>query len=113
MSSELANGTCKPCSGDVAPLKGAALQPLLAQIPGWHVVEEHHLHREYKFPDFVTALAFVNQIGAIAEKEQHHPDLRLGWGKVEVTTYTHSINGLSQNDFILAAKIEAAKRTER
>ena len=108
MPSNLAQKSCAPCHGRVAPLKGAALAPFTSQVPAWDVVEDHHLHRFYKFNDFASALRFVNQIGAIAEKAQHHPDIGLGWGRVEVTTYTHSIEGLSENDFILAAKIEAA-----
>lgn len=78
------------------------------EIPSWEVVENHYLRREYKFSDFASALRFVNRIGEIAEAEQHHPDLELGWGRVVVKTYTHSVGGLSVNDFILAAKIDAA-----
>jgi 4a-hydroxytetrahydrobiopterin dehydratase len=73
--------------------------------PGWDVVNEHHLHRVYKFPDFKQALDFVNKVGAIAEEQQHHPDILLGWGKVEITTYSHDVNGLTERDFKLAAKI--------
>lgn len=79
----------------------------LEEIPGWEV-KGHRLRREYKFADFAGALRWVNRIGAIAEAEQHHPDLELGWGRVVVETYTHSVGGLSVNDFILAAKIDAA-----
>lgn len=111
MPSELLNKSCAPCHGGTAPLRGAGLAGWLTEVPGWDVVDEHHLHREYRFPDFVAALKFVNQVGAIAEQEQHHPDIGLGWGKVEITSYTHSIQGLSENDFILAAKIEAAFHT--
>jgi 4a-hydroxytetrahydrobiopterin dehydratase len=88
------------------PLTGEALQALAAQVPEWQVVNEHHLTRQYKFPDFAQALAFVNRAGAVAEELGHHPDLLLGWGKVEVTVWTHSIDGLSENDFTLASKIE-------
>ena len=111
MASELLRKSCAPCHGGVAPLQGAALAPLLSQVPGWQAVDDHHLQRLYRFADFAAALAFVNRIGAIAEREQHHPDIALGWGRVEVTTYTHAIQGLSENDFILAAKIEAAYAT--
>ncbi len=107
MPSELARKSCAACLGGTPPLHGPELARLAAQLPAWTVVEEHHLHRAYRFPDFAAALRFVNQVGAIAEQEQHHPDLALGWGRVEITTYTHSIQGLSENDFILAAKIEA------
>ena len=108
MPSDLVQKSCTPCHGGTAPLQGGDLAPLLKQVPGWRVVDRHHLHRDYVFPDFASALDFVNQIGAIAEKEQHHPDITLGWGKVKVDTFTHAIGGLSENDFILAAKIEAA-----
>lgn len=106
MANELAQKSCAPCHGGVEPLRGTALQPYLRQIPGWEVIADHHLHRRFSFPDFASALAFVNRIGEVAEKEQHHPDLCLGWGRVEVDTHTHAIDGLSENDFILAAKID-------
>jgi 4a-hydroxytetrahydrobiopterin dehydratase len=79
---------------------------LKAEVSGWQVVDGHHLIKAYKFPDFRTALDFVNQAGAIAETEGHHPDLFLAWGKVEVKTWTHKIDGLTESDFILAAKID-------
>src|SRR5579872_4585688 len=104
--SDLANKHCVPCKGGTPPLAGAELDQLSAQLPDWKVMEGHHLERAYKFPDFVTALAFVNKIGEVAEREGHHPDLTLGWGRVGVVTYTHSIKGLSESDFILAAKID-------
>src|SRR3954452_15043400 len=104
--SELATKSCVPCRGGTPALQGQALADLQRQIPGWEVVNEHHLKRAFKFPDFVSALAFVNKIGEIAEKEGHHPDVYLSWGKVEVTTWTHKIDGLTESDFILAAKIE-------
>ena len=103
---ELAEKRCVPCRGGVPPLTGEALSQLLTQIPGWQVIEEHHLVKTYTFSDFVTALAFVNRAGAVAEEEGHHPDLCLSWGKVEVRTWTHKINGLTESDFILAAKID-------
>ena len=77
----------------------------MKEVPGWDVVNEHHLHRIYKFPDFKQALDFVNKVGAIAEEQQHHPDILLGWGKVEITTYSHDVNGLSERDYALARKI--------
>jgi 4a-hydroxytetrahydrobiopterin dehydratase len=83
------------------------LQSLVTQVPQWTVARDHQLERVFKFPDFVTALAFVNQIGAIAEAEGHHPDLELGWGRVAVKLYTHKVDGLTESDFILAAKIDA------
>jgi 4a-hydroxytetrahydrobiopterin dehydratase len=101
----LADKTCVPCRGNVPPLKGDALNALKAELPDWDVVEEHHLHKAFKFPDFQQALEFVNRAGAIAEEQGHHPDILLGWGKAEVTIFTHKINGLTESDFVLAAKI--------
>jgi 4a-hydroxytetrahydrobiopterin dehydratase len=72
------------------------------------VMKEHHLHKVFTFPDFKKALDFVNRVGTIAEAEGHHPDILLGWGKAEITTYTHKIDGLTESDFILAAKIDRA-----
>ena len=102
----LAQKHCEPCRGGVAPLKGEPLETLKQQVPGWQVVNEHHLTKTYSFPDFKTALDFVNKAGAIAEEEGHHPDLLLSWGKVEVTVWTHKIDGLTESDFILAAKLD-------
>jgi 4a-hydroxytetrahydrobiopterin dehydratase len=102
----LAEKKCVPCRGGVAALKGEALETLKAQVAGWQVVNEHHLLKAYKFPDFRTALDFVNKAGAIAEEEGHHPDMLLSWGKVEVTIWTHKIDGLTESDFILAAKLD-------
>ncbi len=79
---------------------------LLSGLPFWKVVEGHHLAKSFRFPDFKSALGFVNRIGNLAEEEGHHPDLCLSWGKVDVRIYTHKISGISENDFILAAKIE-------
>lgn len=75
---------------------------------GWRTIEGHHLEKEYTFPNFVDALAFTNRVGAIAEEQGHHPDIMLGWGKVRLTIWTHSINGLSESDFILGAKADSA-----
>jgi 4a-hydroxytetrahydrobiopterin dehydratase len=103
---ELAAKTCHPCKGGVPPLAGAELDALARQVPQWKVVDAHHITRIFTFPDFKQALAFVNKAGAIAEEQGHHPDILLTWGKAEVTTYTHKINGLTESDFILAAKID-------
>jgi 4a-hydroxytetrahydrobiopterin dehydratase len=97
---------CMPCKGGVPPLRGEELRKLSAQIPDWKVIDEHHLTKTFSFPDFKTALAFVNRAGAVAEAEGHHPDLLLTWGRVDVKTYTHKIDGLTESDFILAAKID-------
>ena len=74
-------------------------------LTDWEVVGGHHLHKVFKFPDFLTALAFVNRIGAVAEAQGHHPDLLLSWGKVEVTLFTHDVGGISEKDYTLAAAI--------
>jgi 4a-hydroxytetrahydrobiopterin dehydratase len=102
----LAEKSCVPCRGGVPPLKGEQLEEMKAQVADWQVVDEHHLLKKYTFPDFRTALDFVNRAGAIAEQEGHHPDLYLAWGKVEVKIWTHKIDGLTESDFILAAKID-------
>jgi len=104
--SNLASKTCVPCKGGVPALKGAELEALKKQLPGWKVANEHHLHRRFEFPDFVQALAFVNKVGELAEQQGHHPDILLTWGKVEITIWTHKVDGLTESDFILAAKID-------
>jgi 4a-hydroxytetrahydrobiopterin dehydratase len=111
--SELASKHCVPCRGGVPALKGNPLHDLEKQVPGWKVVNEHHLTRTYEFPDFKSALDLVNRIGNIAEQEGHHPNICFTWGKVEVTIYTHKIDGLTESDFILAAKIETLPRPEK
>jgi len=103
---ELATKKCVPCRGGVPPLKSEQIQTLLRQVDGWEAVREHHITKNFAFPDFSGALAFVNQIGAVAEAEGHHPDLYLSWGKVGVQIWTHKIDGLTESDFILAAKID-------
>ena len=88
-------------------LKGSALHDLSHQLPNWKVMNEHHIVRTFTFPDFKQALAFVNRVGALAEEQGHHPDILLAWGKAEITLWTHAVNGLTESDFILAAKIDA------
>ena len=106
---ELAHKHCVPCMGGVPPLKAQALRDLAAQLGGnWRVVEEHHLEKSYEFPDFKEALVFTDRVGAIAESEGHHPDIHLAWGKVTLTIWTHKIDGLTESDFILAARADAA-----
>ena len=102
----LAGKNCVPCRGGVPPLQGEELENLKSQVPGWQVVQGHHLTRTYPFPDFRTALDFTNRVGELAERQGHHPDLYLSWGKVEVRIWTHKIDGLTESDFILAAKID-------
>jgi 4a-hydroxytetrahydrobiopterin dehydratase len=104
--SDLASKTCVPCKGGVPPLAGAELNALARQLPQWKVVNGHHIVRNFGFPDFAQALAFVNKVGAVAEEQGHHPDILLSWGRAEVTTWTHKIDGLTESDFILAAKID-------
>lgn len=105
--SELAKKECVPCKGGVPPLKGKEVADLLGQIDGWEAVGEHHVTRTYAFRDFMSALGFVNKIGNIAEHQGHHPDIFLTWGKVRVEIWTHKIDGLTESDFILAAKCDA------
>lgn len=104
--SELASKTCVPCKGGMPALHGQPLHDLSHQLPNWKVVDEHHITRSFTFPDFKSALDFVNQVGSIAEEQGHHPDIVLAWGKVEITIWTHKVNGLTESDFILAAKID-------
>lgn len=104
--SELASLTCVPCRGGTPALKGEDLEAMQRKLPSWEVVNEHHLHKAFTFPDFARALGFVNRVGELAEQQGHHPDILLAWGKVEITIWTHAINGLTESDFILAAKID-------
>jgi 4a-hydroxytetrahydrobiopterin dehydratase len=107
-SHELAKGHCIPCRGGVPPLAGQELADLAGKLgTGWFVVDGHHLVREYRFRDFREALDFTNCVGELAEREGHHPEITLGWGRVKVTVYTHKIDGLTESDFVLAAKIDA------
>ena len=105
--SDLASKTCVPCRGGVPALHGSELHQYSHQLPQWNVVDEHHITRAFTFPDFKQALDFVNQAGAVAEEQGHHPDLLLTWGKVVVTLWTHKVNGLTESDFIMAAKIDS------
>jgi len=103
----LSEQTCVPCRGGVPALTADEIVPLAAQIDHWTVVRNHHLKKDFPFPDFASALAFVNAVGTIAETQSHHPDIALAWGKVSVTIWTHKIDGLTESDFILAAKVDA------
>lgn len=104
----LAERTCTPLPKGTPALEPPAITALLAELGGDWMVRDGKLTREYAFPDFLSALAFTNIAGALAEAENHHPDIHLAWGKVGIVVWTHSVGGLSENDFILAAKIEAA-----
>lgn len=104
---KLINRKCIPCTTDIPPLKGDLLTEYHIELGnGWCVVDEHHLEKDYFFPDFCEALDFTNQIGALAEEEGHHPDILLSYGKVTILLWTHKIDGLSESDFILAAKCD-------
>ena len=102
----LAEKTCVPCRGGVPPLTADEIRPLAAQLDEWAVTKDHHIEKHFTFPDFKTALGFVNRVGATAEQQGHHPDMFLAWGKVGVKIWTHKIDGLTESDFILAAKID-------
>ena len=105
-NSDLARRSCVPCRGGVPPLRGDDLKSISAQVPDWSVVDGHHLERDFAFPDFQKALDFTNEVGALAETEGHHPDIYLAWGKVGIKVWTHKIDGLTESDFVLAAKID-------
>lgn len=108
--SDLAKMECVPCKGGVPPMTPAQASEWLARLGGgWEVVGDHHLRKVYRFPDFRLALAFTNRIGELAEAVGHHPDLELAWGRVGVTIWTHEIGGLSETDFVFAAKVDALK----
>ena len=103
---DLASRKCVPCHGGVPRLRGSEAEQLARQLDGWEVVEDHHLRKSFKFTNFAAALHFANRVGALSEEEGHHPDLCLGWGYAEIKIYTHAIGGLTESDFILAAKID-------
>jgi len=105
--SGLAARECIPCRGGVPPLAGEQIQEFLRQLSGWDVIGEHHLRKEYQFRNFRETLDFVNRVGELAETQGHHPDIAFGWGRAEITIWTHKIDGLTESDFILAAKIDA------
>jgi 4a-hydroxytetrahydrobiopterin dehydratase len=104
----LAEKECVSCKEATTPLKGAELDKLKRQLDGgWQLVKEHHLEREYKFKDFREALDFTNKVGELAESQGHHPDIFLAWGKVKLTMWTHKVDGLTESDFVFAAKVDA------
>jgi 4a-hydroxytetrahydrobiopterin dehydratase len=103
----LAEKECVPCKGGTPPLAEPDLSRLGRDLkPGWNVVNGHHLEREFTFSNFREALNFTNETGELAERQNHHPDIFLAWGKVKVTIWTHKIDGLTESDFVLAAKID-------
>lgn len=104
---DLTQKKCVACEGGAAPLNKIEAEVLLKQVPGWALsADAKSIAREYRFKDFKEALAFVDSVGALAEEEGHHPDMALSWGRVGIELTTHAIGGLSENDFILAAKID-------
>ncbi len=107
MSSELASKACVPCKGGTPPLKGEEPEGLRRQVPEWEDVEEHHLRRRFRFKNFRESLLFVDRVGELAEEQGHHPDIGFGWGYAEISVWTHKINGLTESDFIFAAKVDA------
>jgi len=105
--SELADKDCVPCRGGVPPLKGEALAELQRKLGNsWEVINEHHLEKVFAFKNFRDALAFTNRVGELAEQQHHHPNVAVSRGRVKVTIWTHKIDGLSESDFILAARID-------
>ena len=105
--SELADMDCIPCRGGVPPLKGEEITLVHQRLAGnWQVIEEHHLRKEFGFRDFREALDFTNRVGELAEQQGHHPEICLTWGKATITIWTHKIDGLTESDFVLAAKID-------
>ncbi len=103
----LLKSQCIPCQGGVPPLKREEFEKLLEQLlEGWQVIDERYLEKEYKFKNFRQALDFVNKVGELAETQGHHPDIYLAWGKVKLKIWTHKIDGLHKNDFVLAAKAD-------
>jgi len=112
MGSGLAARHCVPCRKGAPPLRGEAQDELLAELGGgWRVVDGHHLEKEYRFEDFRSALDFVNRLGEVAERESHHPDIHLAWGRVRLEIFTHTVGGLSESDFVLAAKADALEES--
>ena len=107
MTNELADRICTPCRGGVPPMTSHEAKQYLEQTHGWALLSAGtRLERTFKFANFKDALEFVDKVGAVAEREGHHPDIRFGWGYCTVELYTHKIKGLHQNDFIMAAKID-------
>jgi 4a-hydroxytetrahydrobiopterin dehydratase len=105
---DLASRECVPCRGGMPPMRGDEIKEFSDELGGeWEVIAEHHLQRRYEFKNFLEAQGFVQQVGELAEEQGHHPDICFGWGYAEIKIWTHKIDGLSESDFILAAKIDA------
>jgi len=108
MASELAEQQCVPCEGGVPPMEKDKAEQMLSQLNGWTIEQQYHLTRTFKFRNFAKALDFVNRVGEIAEDQNHHPDIHLAYGKAKVEVWTHKINGLTESDFVFAAKVDQA-----
>jgi 4a-hydroxytetrahydrobiopterin dehydratase len=107
MSEELTSKRCEACDAETPPIEGDQARRLLGELNArWELIDDHHLSTRFKFDDFAGALAFTNRVGALADQEGHHPEICLTWGVAKLRIWTHAIDGLSQNDFILAAKID-------
>lgn len=107
--SGLADRACVPCKGGVPPMTAPEIAALLPQLEGWEAIGYHHLAKTYTLKNFADALAFVDRVGAMAEEQWHHPDMQLAWGKVTVEIWTHKIDGLTESDFVFAAKCDALR----
>lgn len=105
----LTNKRCIPCEGGMPHLMADEIDAFSKEVPKWEIVNWHELKRRFTFKNFAEALMFVNKVGALAESEGHHPDIFFGWGYVEIHTFTHAVDGLTENDFILAAKIDVLR----
>lgn len=109
MRDKLVSRKCKPCEVGAKPLKGEQVAEQARELGGkWRIIEDHHLEKDFRFKDFKEALAFVNRVGEIAEQEGHHPEICFTWGKARLKIWTHKVDGLTENDFILAAKADRA-----
>jgi len=106
---DLTNKKCVPCQGGVPSLTEVKINNYLRKVKEWSVIDNHHLEKSFTFIDFKSSLSFVNKVGELAEQENHHPDICFTWGKVVITIWTHKINGIHENDFILASKIDKIK----
>lgn len=109
---DLASRQCVPCRGGVPPMEADEIEKLLRELDSWEAISGHHLRKVYEFKDFRDSLAFVNSVGNLAEEQAHHPDICFGWGKAEITIWTHKIDGLTESDFVLAAKIDQLEQKD-
>lgn len=109
MKNSLATKRCRACELGEGKLSPADIGAFMTHTPKWKMEENHEIYRDFKFKNFAEALTFVNKVGALAESEGHHPTIKFGWGYAKVTLFTHAVDGLSENDFILASKIDTLK----